>query len=120
MQSLLPGLSRVTSRGLAFLAVFALLLPLASGAMAQTPVELPPLDGDTESRAFAINDRGEVAGVSSGSGGGMAVVWDRSGTPRVLPPLAGDSRASARAINNRGEVVGSSFGSDVNTAVVWR
>ena len=62
MQRLLPRLGGVTPCGLAFLAVFALLVPLASGAMAQTPTALLPLDGDTDSKARAINNRGEVAG----------------------------------------------------------
>jgi uncharacterized membrane protein len=36
---------------------------------------LPPLEGDTDTEAFAINNRGEVAGFSGGQATLTAVVW---------------------------------------------
>jgi len=112
---------------LAFLTVLALLLTVTSGVQAQTPMELPPLAGDTSSAAQSINDRGEVAGTSSGgSNGSRAVVWNSEGTIiRVLPPLEGDVQSrfaffSSNVINNHGQVVGASIASDTTTTpVVW-
>ena len=118
MQTLLPRLSSVTSHGLAFLAILALLVTVTSGAVAQTPMVLPPLDGHIESSAFGINARGEVVGFSRGNGL-MATVWDRSGTPRALPPVSFQDFSSAFAINARGEVVGSSTSGVSGTATMW-
>jgi len=120
------------SRGLTFLAVFALLALVALGAQAQSPTALMPLDGDTESNAFGINNRGEVAGISSAGSVGGAVVWDRKqhkrfcgpfrkahSDPTALPPLDGEADSSALGINNRGEVAGNVKGEDVSRAVLW-
>jgi uncharacterized membrane protein len=93
--------------------------------MAQRPPKvLPPLDGDTDSIALAINNRGETAGISGDAvGGSIAVAWDRMGTPRALLPLPGDSHSEAVGINNRGEVAGNSGASYIeasnSTAVRW-
>jgi len=117
---------------LAFLAFLGLLLTVASGVQAQTPMELPPLPGDTESEAIWINDRGDVGGNSFGSDGSVTgVVWDKYGIPTPLPPLSGDNSTrvgrffagvSGNVINNKGEIVGTSFGDrqvGVARAVVW-
>jgi uncharacterized membrane protein len=80
---------------------------------------LPPLDGDTDSLAFAINGVGDVAGVSFGTETETAVAWDRKGSPKPLPGLPGDSASSARAINDAGQVAGFSAGDDRHTAVLW-
>jgi len=108
---------------LAFLPVLALLVTVASGAQAQTPAALPPLAGDTQSRAAWINDWGEAAGDSIGSGGTTAVVWDENGTPTPLPPLEGSTEshvAFGNSINNKGEITGTSFGGVNETrGVVW-
>jgi uncharacterized membrane protein len=101
------------------LTVAALLVPLADGA-AQTPMELPPLDGDRRSSAVAINTRGEVAGTSiHADGTTTAVVWDRQLRPRPRPPLVGDSDSEAAAINPSGQVAGTSSANGVSTAVLW-
>lgn len=99
----------------------ALLVALASGAAAQTPMELLPLTGDNRSSAAAINTRGAVAGTSTNANGTTtAVVWDRQGRTKVLLPLEGDTDSSAAAINARGEVAGTSIDArGVSTAVVW-
>jgi uncharacterized membrane protein len=112
------------------LTIFALLVTLTSGAQAQTETILPPLSGDNQSRAYWINDWGEVAGNSIvepvGGGGGTrtttAVVWDSEGTPMALPPLEGDTDSfagSGNSINNHRHIAGTSFGSGGRRAVVW-
>jgi uncharacterized membrane protein len=116
----LPSLARVSFRGLTILSVLALLVTVTSGAGAQTPTALQPLDGDSSCTSSGINNRGEVAGTCVGVGGGFtALVWDRSGTPRALPPLDGGTEAVAQDINARGEVAGFSVASGGGlTAVV--
>ena len=125
---LLPCRLGARCRGLVLLALFLLLLSPASGALAQrAPKVLPPLDGDTDSVAMAINNRGETAGIS-GIGPDLydtAVTWDRKGTPRALLPLPGDPHSEALGINKRGEVAGNSGvfdeprDSTASTAVRW-
>jgi uncharacterized membrane protein len=86
-----------------------------------TPTVLPPLDGDLEAMALAINDRGQVVGHSFSAGDPVldrAVVWNRRGEPSALLPDAGvDSEAAA--INLRGVVAGDSE-DDVESAALWR
>lgn len=79
--------------------------------------ELPPLPGDSASFAFAINNRNESVGYSSGDPGERAVIW-RGGVPSVLPSPAGDSRAMS--INERSDVAGSIEAGDVRQALLWR
>lgn len=74
--------------------------------------ELPPLPGDSTSAATAINDRGQVVGISGDCGiavGGVsarhAVLWE-NGVPRDLGNLGGDAWNTPTAINNRGVIVG--------------
>jgi probable HAF family extracellular repeat protein len=82
---------------------------------------LPPLEGDTVSFGFGINESGETVGVSglcsntslppnSAPGGPHAVRWDKNGSVHnlgALPGGAGNNVASS--INNRGDVVGTSL-----------
>lgn len=74
--------------------------------------ELPPLPGDSTSAATAINDRGQVVGISGDCGiavGGVsarhAVLWE-NGVPQDLGNLGGDAWNTPTAINNRGVIVG--------------
>ena len=85
------------------------------------PAPLPPLPGDTQSIASAINPAGVVVGASLAIefGPPLAVVWDGDGTPTPLPPLPGDTQSEATAINPAGVVVGFSAGGGGETAVVW-
>ena len=108
------------ARGRTFLAIVTLLGSVSFGASAQTPIALSPLEGDVGGVAFAINDRGEAAGVSDVAGTGTrAVIWDRNGIPRELSPL-GDTRISqAEAINNRGQAAGWSYNGRGFAPVVW-
>jgi probable HAF family extracellular repeat protein len=77
-----------------------------------TMQELPPLPGDSTSAATAINDRGQVVGISGDCGIAVgsvsakhAVMWDH-GVPMDLGNIGGDAWNTPTAINNRGVVVG--------------
>lgn len=74
--------------------------------------ELPPLPGDTSGAATAINDRGQVVGISGTCDQAVgrftaahAVLWE-NGRVIDIGNLGGDSWNTAMAINQRGEVVG--------------
>src|SRR5690606_24660718 len=74
--------------------------------------ELPPLGDDTSSAATAINERGQVVGISGicddavGKFSAMhAVMWDK-GKVIDLGSLGGISWHTPWDINNRGDVVG--------------
>ena len=77
--------------------------------------ELSPLPGDSTSAATAINDRGDVVGISGACGmavGGVsaahAVLW-HNGVPIDLGSFGGHSWNTPTAINNQGIVVGFSL-----------
>jgi len=76
---------------------------------------LPPLPGDTNSAATAINDKGQVVGISGTCGiavGGVsaahAVIWE-NGVPTDLGSLGGHTWNTPTAINNHGTIVGFSL-----------
>ena len=80
-----------------------------------TMKELPPLPGDSTSAATAINDRGQVVGISGACGiavGGVSaahsVLW-QNGVPTEIPSLGGHAWNTPTAINNQGTVVGFSL-----------
>ena len=73
---------------------------------------LPPLPGDSTSAATAINDAGEVVGISGDCGVAVgrfsarhAVLW-LNGHPMRLPTLGGQGWNTPMAINAVGTVVG--------------
>jgi probable HAF family extracellular repeat protein len=77
--------------------------------------ELPPLPGDSTSAATAINDKGQVVGISGACGiavGGVsaahAVLWE-NGVPYDIGSLGGHSWNTPTAINNDGTIVGFSL-----------
>jgi uncharacterized membrane protein len=77
--------------------------------------ELPPLPGDSTSAATAINDLGDVVGISGSCGiavGGVsaahAVLW-HDGIPVDIGNFGGHSWNTPTAINNHGTVVGFSL-----------
>jgi probable HAF family extracellular repeat protein len=81
--------------------------------MTYRAIELPPYPGDLDGAATAINQRGEVVGISgicdAAVGGGTAehmVVWNHGQVVRVLPTLGGAYWNTPMDINNRGNVVG--------------
>lgn len=74
--------------------------------------ELPPLAGDKVSSATAINDRGQVVGISgacSNAVGGLSakrsVIWE-NGRPTRIDDFGGIAWNTPMAINQRGDVVG--------------
>jgi probable HAF family extracellular repeat protein len=74
--------------------------------------ELPPYPGDSTSAATAINNRGQVVGISGECDVAVgrfsarhAVLWDE-GTVTDLGNLGGTSWHTPTAINQRGDVVG--------------
>ncbi|MGQ0639547.1 MAG: hypothetical protein ACT4P6_02065 [Gemmatimonadaceae bacterium] len=74
--------------------------------------ELPPLPGDSTSAATAINERGQVVGISGrcdvavGRFSALSSVMWEDGKPTEIPNLGGDAWHTPMAINNRGDVVG--------------
>jgi probable HAF family extracellular repeat protein len=80
--------------------------------------ELQPLPGDTTSAATAINDKGQVVGISGRCGvavGGVSaahsVIWE-TGVPTNIGDLGGHTWNTPTAINNDGVVVGFSLPAD--------
>ena len=90
-------------------------------------LDLVPLQGDTTSAATAINNKGQVVGISGNCGtavGGTsareAVMWER-GQPRVLGNLGGIAWNTPMALNDRGDVVGfSNVSKQSGAAPNWR
>ncbi len=77
-----------------------------------TMQELPPLPGDSTSAAVAINDVGQVVGISGdcfvavgNSSARHAVLW-QNGVPTDLGNIGGDAWNTPTAINNAGTIVG--------------
>ncbi|HEV8578771.1 MAG TPA: hypothetical protein VGX68_06765 [Thermoanaerobaculia bacterium] len=74
--------------------------------------ELPPLPGDTSGAATAINDKGQIVGISGTCDQAVgrftaahAVLWEK-GTVIDLGNIGGDTWNTPTAINQRGDVVG--------------
>lgn len=92
--------------------------------------ELPPLPGDSTSAATAINDKGQVVGISGACGVAVgdvsaahAVIWE-NGVPARIPDFGGHAWNTPTAINNDGVVVGFSLpaaadGTRFYRAFVW-
>jgi probable HAF family extracellular repeat protein len=75
--------------------------------------ELPPLPGHTTSAATAINDLGQVVGISGICDDAVgkfsaisAVRWDLNGVPHDLGDIGGNAWNTSMAINLRGDIVG--------------
>lgn len=83
---------------------------------------LPPLPPDPDSAATAINDKGQIVGISGicanaigGYSATHAVLWE-NGVPTRIGDFGGSAWNTPTAINNRGEVVGfSDFPGDSDT-----
>jgi probable HAF family extracellular repeat protein len=88
--------------------------------------QLRPLGNDATSAATAINDKGQVVGISGACGtavGGFsaehAVMWE-NGVPKPSPHLGGVAWNTPMAINELGDVAGFSNRSpDVGNAIDW-
>ena len=85
-----------------------------------TMTPLRPLGGPF-SFAYGINNRGQVAGLSTTASDEFhAVTWTPEGHITDLGMLPGDYFGQANAINDRGQVVGLSSGETTSTrAFVW-
>jgi probable HAF family extracellular repeat protein len=93
----------------------------ARPAAAQTPryilTELKPWSTDSESSAWAINNRGLAVGHSLVRGSRLSadqyrtVLWDpnKQYAPEALAPLPGHEDAYAEDVNNHDQVIGRSF-----------
>lgn len=90
--------------------------------------QLPPFPGDSDGAATAINDLGQVVGISGrcdvalGSYSAIhAVLW-QNGKPISLGTLGGSAWNTPEAINNRGVVVGFDNGPNdvVNSQLQFR
>jgi probable HAF family extracellular repeat protein len=80
--------------------------------------ELLPLPGDSTSAATAINDKGQVVGISGACGiavgdvsAAHAVIWN-NGVPTRIDDFGGHTWNTPTAINNDGVVVGFSLPAD--------
>ncbi len=74
--------------------------------------QLPPLQGHSTTAATAINDRGQVVGISGECDQAVgrrsaidAVVWE-NGVPRRLDDFGGTAWDTPMSINQRGDIVG--------------
>lgn len=75
-------------------------------------------DGDYSS-ANAINDTGEVTGVSNTATGIIPFIWTPKGSLKRFPLLSGDNCGQAISINKYGHVVGYSSGQSGTKAFFW-
>ena len=80
--------------------------------------ELPPLPGDSTSAATAINDKGQIVGISGACGVAVgdvsaahSVIWE-NGVPTRIGDFGGHTWNTPTAINNDGVVVGFSLPAD--------
>lgn len=88
--------------------------------------QLPPLPGDSTSAATAINDRGQVVGISGDCGVAVgnlsarhAVRWE-NGVPRKIPVFGDPSWNTPMDINAAGDVAGfANRGGGVFYAFLW-
>lgn len=80
--------------------------------------DLGTLDGDTQSGAQGINDRGQVAGWSATESAMRAVLW-QDGTARALDTPTGWN-AAAVGLNGRGDVAGVLFDGASTRPFLWR
>jgi uncharacterized membrane protein len=90
---------------------------------------LLPIPGTNTSIGYAINNSGEVVGISqvvaAGAAGAIVgTVWNPlpggSYVPSGLNPLPGGSFAIPSSVNNRGQIVGQSYRTSTETAaVIW-
>jgi probable HAF family extracellular repeat protein len=86
-----------------------------------TMTPLRPLAGAAYSYAYSINNRGQIAGMSSTTSDEThAVTWTAEGQITDLGTLPGDNFMQANAIDDRGRIVGWSSGETTTTrAFLW-
>jgi probable HAF family extracellular repeat protein len=84
-----------------------------------TKKHLGAFAGGDYSSATAINDNGEVTGVSNIGAGIVPFLWTTGGGLKRVPLLRGDKCGQAMSINNYGHVVGYSSGKNGEKAFFW-
>jgi probable HAF family extracellular repeat protein len=87
--------------------------PVVWGPRREEIHELPLIDGDSSGAATALNDRGQIVGISGGCGiavGGItgrhAVLWDNGVAIEIKNPNQAPYWNTPMMINQRGDVVG--------------
>jgi len=114
------SLSKATGRLCAASAV-ALTLLAGSGklrAQSYTITDLGTLPGESDSKAYGINNASPVQVV--GASGNRAFLWTEGSGMMNLGTLPGGNYVEARAINDSGEIVGSAADASGNThAFLW-
>ena len=89
-----------------------------------TAFVLQDLGGTRSNVAYAINNRGQIAGKvrKADNTTYVAALWQPDGSLTILGILPGDSAAIASGINNLGQVVGSTLDSTFNFvhAFIWQ
>ena len=84
-----------------------------------TITDLDMLPGHDYSEAWAINDQGEIVGLSSSStSGSRAVLWGHDTITELGMPPGGVS-AIATGINERGQIIGSGENSTEQYGILW-
>ncbi len=88
--------------------------------------DLPPLPGDSTSAATAINDRGQVVGISGACGVAVgdvsaahSVIWE-NGVPTRIDDFGGHAWNTPTGINNDGVVIGFSLPADKDGTRFYR
>jgi hypothetical protein len=93
-----------------------------SGGVTLTPQELAPIEGNSFSAAFAIDESGNVVGQSADGDKLVAVLWAAgSSTPTSLPALTASGNSKAFGISADGTlVVGEAQDATLRTrGVIW-
>jgi probable HAF family extracellular repeat protein len=87
--------------------------PVLWGPAREEVHALPLIDGDTSGAATALNDRGQIVGISGACGiavGGVsakhAVIWDNGIATEIVNPNGAPYWNTPMMINERGDVVG--------------
>jgi probable HAF family extracellular repeat protein len=82
-------------------------------------IQALPGSAGTTSRAFDVNPRGDVVGISGHQP--LATIWPARGAPVTLGTLPGYSASEAVSIAENGNIVGTASGAPGQTrAVLWR
>ena len=81
-----------------------------------TPTKLGPVDNTIDSRAYGINNTGQIVGATEASPT-TAMIWSGSNSINLGPGFG--SASVGFAINNTGDVVGYSYVSGNEVATLW-
>ena len=80
------------------------------------------VSGSQTSRAFAVNDIGQIAGTAISGAGETASQWPVLWTGDTVTKLStlNDAKGTARAINNLGLIAGNSITESSNQLLIWQ